>query len=682
MKPPMAERRPHPHTLHHDTRPDDYYWLRDREDPAVLAYLEAENAYADRILEPLAPLADALYEAMLRYIRETKTEVPVRDGPYFYYSRTEAGRPYRIYARKRSETREALEDAPEEVFLDLNALAGESDFYHVTDVLTSPDHRLAAFLENRDGSDRYTLRVKDLPSGTLLPEAIPDVFLTESVAWDAGGAYLFYVTVDAAQRPFRLWRHRIGSGKTDVLLYEEADPTAGLTISRSASGAYLFLHTETKTWSEVRTLRADDPLGTFSVVRDRRPAIEYTVEDRGDGQFWVLTNEGAENFRLATCPAEGGGDRPFTAYLPYDPSAYLEELHPFRDALLLTGRQDGLTQIWMLKDRKLTRLTWPDPLYRVQVGENRMVDTPEILITYTSFLTPTSTYALDPRTGEMRLLHRDEVGGGYVPSRYREERIWSAAGDGTRVPVSLVYREGATDGGPAPLLLYGYGAYGFAIDPAFDPTLIPLLDRGVVFAVAHVRGGSEMGRPWYREGKLMAKRNSFTDFVDVAKDLIARGLTAPDRLAARGRSAGGLLMGGVLNLAPELFRAVSAGVPFVDVLTTMLDDTIPLTSLEWDEWGNPAEAEAYAYMKSYSPYDNVASKAYPHLYVTAGLNDPRVGYFEPAKWVARLRAEKTDDHLLVLRTYLGAGHTGSSDRYRKWRDLALEDAFILDKITP
>jgi len=680
LKPPVAEIRPHPHILHGDVRPDDYDWLKEREKAEVIRYLEAENAYADEALRSVGASAEDLYADMLRYVQEEETEVPVKDGPYYYYSRTVKGKPYRIYARRRAHRREDLEGAVEEILLDVNHLAEGSPFYSVTEVVVSPDHRLLAFLENRTGTDRYTLRIKDLASGEILPEAIPDVFLAESLAWSKSGGDIFYLAVDETQRASRLMRHRVGSVDADALVYEERDTTSSLTLTGSATGDYLFLCSEAKTWTEVRSLPSDRPEGEWTVVRARRPGIEYSVEDKGDGEFWVLTNEGAENFRLATCQAEGGPERPFREALPYDRDVYLEALHPFRDALLISGRAGGLAQVFVVKDGRMTRLPWPDALFTARVGENRSYETTEALISYESFLTPESTYALDTVSGQVHLLQRKPTSPAYDPSRYREERLWSRASDGTMIPVSLVSKVTVGGGAPSPCLLQGYGSYGLSSDPHFDPLLFPLLDRGVVFAVAHVRGGGEMGRPWYHHGKLMEKRNTFTDFVDVARDLISRGVTSPDRLAARGRSAGGLLMGAILNMAPELFRVVVAGVPFVDVVTTMLDDSIPLTSLEWDEWGDPRDAQAYAYIKSYSPYDNVQPKDYPAIYVTTGLNDPRVGYFEPAKWVAKLRATKTDANLLILKTKMGAGHMGSSDRYQRWRDLALEEAFVLDHI--
>lgn len=679
MHPPMAKRVPHPHVLHGDTRPDDYYWLRDRQDPDVLAYLEAENRYLDEVMKPLDPLAERLYRDMLARIQEDRTEVPVQDGEYYYYSRTVAGQQYRIHARRRCASRDEIEHAQEEVLLDLNQLALGSDFLRVTVLRLSPDQTRLAYLENRDGTDRYTARVKDLTTGEDLPDQVGDVFIEGSLEWDALGQHLFYTTVDESQRPCRLWRHRIGDSGPDALLYEEEDVAFSLSLGKSRSGRHLFLHADSKVTSEVRYLAAADPLGEWRVFEPRRPGIEYDLEDWGE-DFLILTNEDAENFRLLACPMSTPTRACWRELIPYDPQVYLQQMHPFADCLMLYGRQEGLSQIWVLRGGDLRRLEWAEPMHTVRIGPNRMYRAEEALVQYESLVTPRTTWALYLPTLELRAIDRDVVPGAYDAEDYVQERVWATADDGTSVPMSVVYRRGALDAGPAPLVLYGYGSYGISIDPSFDATRLPLLDRGIVFAIAHVRGGAELGRGWYENGKFLRKRNTFSDFVACAEELIRRRMTTPDRLAARGRSAGGLLMGAVANLRPDLFQVVSAGVPFVDVVTTMLDASIPLTTLEWEEWGDPTDPEYYAYMKSYSPYDNVAATEYPHLIVLTGLNDPRVGYWEPAKWVARLRATKTDRNTLVLRTHMGAGHGGSSGRYAKLRETALEYAFIVHHI--
>lgn len=676
MKPPTAKRIAHSHRLHGDTRPDDYFWLNQSQDPAVIEYLQEENGYWDSVFTPLRPLAERLYEEMLARVQEDKVEVAVEDGPYFYYARTEKGREYRIQARKRAASRAALEHAPEEIILDLNQAAEGSSFYSVTVLRISPDHTLLAYLENRDGTDRYTLRVKDLQTGKHLPDEIAGVFLYGSLEWDASGSFLFYTTVDETQRAHRLWRHAVGQTSADELLYEESDSTFSLTLGKSRSGRHLFLHSDSKVTSEVRYLPSARPTDAWMVLQPRKEGVEYDLEDWGD-DFVILTNEGAPNFRLVARPITATPQAAWRPLIPYNQDIYLQSVHPYAGCLLLEGREEGFAQVWQLQGGQLRRLSWSDTVHSVGMGHNRMYETNKALVVYDSWLTPETVYELDLTTRETELLQRDEVPGGYDASAYVQEMIWAPADDGTKVPVSAVYRKGALDAGPAPLLLNGYGSYGYSIDPGFNPSRLTLLDRGVVFATAHIRGGAELGRPWYEDGKLLRKRNTFTDFVACAQELVRIGWTAPDRLAASGRSAGGLLMGAVVNLQPDLFRVVSAGVPFVDVMTTMLDPSIPLTTLEWDEWGDPRDPAYYEYMKSYSPYDNVEAKAYPNLYVFAGLNDPRVGYWEPAKWVARLRAMKTDQNEIILKTYMGAGHGGPSGRYARLREFSEEFAFLL-----
>jgi oligopeptidase B len=679
MQPPVASRRPHRHELHGDIRPDDYYWLRDRQDPEVIAYLEAENRYTESVLAPLQPRVDALYHELLERVDEDRIDVPVQDGPYFYYWRMVPGQQYRVYARKRARSRAALDEAPEEVILNVNQLAEGHAFESVTVLRTSPDHRYLAYLENHDGTDRYLLQVKDLERGVLLQEAIPNVFLYGSVEWDGSGRYLFYTQVDESQRPWQCWRHELGSDGPDTLIYQEDDVTFSLVLSRSMSGRHLFLHSQNKESDEIRWIPAATPLAEWQVFAPRVPGIRYDLEDWGP-DFIIRTNEEAENFRLMATPLDNTRRESWRELWTYQPSVFIEGVTPFASGLLIEGREDGLSQLWVFRDGRAERLEWSEPIYTVAQEANRDYHVARVLIAFQSLTTPRTVFELDLGSLARQDIHQDRVPGSYNQADYVQERVWAEARDGVRVPVSLLYRQGALERGPAPLFLYGYGSYGASMDPRFDPFRLPLLDRGIVYAVAHIRGGAEMGQGWYQQGKLLRKTNTFNDFVDTARYLIAEGYTAPDRLAIEGRSAGGLLMGAVVNQSPELFRVVLAGVPFVDVVTTMLDASIPLTSLEWDEWGNPADPEFYHYMKGYSPYDNVARKAYPHLFVSTGLNDPRVAYWEPAKWVARLRITKTDDNVLLLRTHMGAGHGGSSGRYERLRERAQELAFVLDRL--
>jgi len=679
-EPPVAKRIAHPHTLHGVTRPDDYYWLRERDNPEVIAYLTAENEYWAEVMKPLAPLESTLYHELLARIQEDDTEVPVPDGPFFYYQRTEQGRPYPIWARKRAASRAQLAEVPEEVLLDQNQLAEGKDFYNVTVVRPSPDHRQLAYLENETGSDRYTLRVHNLETGATLPDRVEDVHLYGSLEWDPLGHALYYVAVDpVTQRAHRLYRHALGTTQdADELIYEEQDITFTLMLHRSQSGRFLFLVSHSTTTHEVRYLDTNQDRRDWHVFQARRRGVRYSLE-HWDDALLVLTDDGAPDNKLMAAPLATAQDpSTWRELIAHEAGRPLHDVTPMGEWALVSGRQHGLTQIWVMNQTGvLTPITWPESLYTVSPGDNRAYPSRTALVTYQSLVTPRTVYELDLATRSLSLLKQEPVLGGYQPADYVQDTIHATADDGTEIPISLVYRRDVREHGPAPLILDAYGSYGAPSDPRFTSTRLPLLDRGVVMAIAHVRGGGEMGRAWYENGKLMHKRNTFTDFIAAGRALVAKGYTTPDRMAARGRSAGGLLMGAVANLAPELFKVIVAGVPFVDVLTTMLDDTIPLTSLEWDEWGNPAEPEAFRYMATYSPYDNVEPKAYPHLYVHTGLNDPRVGYFEPAKWVARLRATKTDHNTLVLKTEMGAGHGGPSGRYNRLHDMAHEDAFVL-----
>ncbi|MGG0644598.1 S9 family peptidase [Sporosarcina gallistercoris] len=678
MKPPIANRIPHPHELHGDVREDDYYWLNDRNNAEVITYLEDENEYYNEVMEPLKEQTEEIYEKMMERVPESEMDVPVQHGPYFYYSRLDKAKQYPIYACKTASSRELLAEAQEEVLLDLNELAKESDYLSVTALKWSTDHRLLAYLENRNGTDRYTLFVKNLETGELLSDRIQDVFIYGSVEWSRCGQYIFYITVDENERPSRFMRHRLGSElKEDELLYEEKDETFTLHMDKSQSGNYIFVHANSKTTSEVRLIDADSPLSPLQLVDARRDGIEYDVEHWGENLL-ILTNEGALNFQLLSCPLNDLHAR--GNLVDYDENRYLQALYPFQDKLLVAGRENGLTQIWELRDDKLEQIHWDESLYSVSVKSNQSYDASEVLLHFESLITPKTTYGLDLLTGEKRFLQVAPVSGGYDPSGFRQKQLWAMAEDGVNIPLNVVYKEGAFDNGPAPTILYAYGSYGANSDPNFSPYRLPALEKGIVFVIAQVRGGSEMGKHWYEDGKMQNKRNTFTDFIAAARYLIEEGYTTSEQLAARGGSAGGLLAGAVANMAGDLFKVIVPEVPFVDVVTTMLDTNIPLTTLEWDEWGDPRQSAAYFYMKSYSPYDNVEAKDYPHLYITTGLNDPRVGYWEPAKWVARLREMKTDNHTLVMKTNMGAGHFGESGRFNQLKESAALYAFVLDKI--
>ncbi|WP_411954810.1 S9 family peptidase [Alkalibacillus sp. S2W] len=678
MKPPVAKRISHPHELHGDVREDDYYWLRDRDNPEVIDYLKEENHYYEEIMNPLEEQSEEIYQSMVDRVPDSEVKVPVEHGPFFYYSRLDKDKQYPIYARKRAASRESLLEATEEVVLDLNELATEDEYLNVTVQRMSTDHNLLAYLENRDGSDRFTIYIKNMETGKLLPDRVPNVFLIGSLEWSRCGKYIFYVTVDEQQRPFRLWRHRLGSDvNNDELLYEEKDTTFTLFMSKSQSGRFIIVESSSKTTSEIRLIDADSPLSPIQLLDERRDGIEYDVEHWGD-DLLILTNEEALNFQLLRCPIDDPDSR--EKVIEYNENRYLQAMYLFQDRLLLFGRENGLTQIWMLRDDRLEKIEWDEPLYSVSLVSHQSYEAKEVLLQYESHLTPRTTYGLNLLTGEKRKLQVEPISGEYDPSRYRQDQLWVVAYDGVKVPMTVVYREDALKSGPAPLVLDGYGSYGANSDPHFSPYRLPLLDKGIVFVTAQVRGGSEMGRNWYEDGKMQNKRNTFTDFVVAAEYLIEHEYTTPSKMAARGGSAGGMLVGAVSNMAGDLFQVIVPEVPFVDVVTTMLDETIPLTTLEWDEWGDPRKQEDYFYMKSYSPYDNVETKDYPHLYITTGINDPRVAFWEPAKWVARLRAMKTDDNTLVLKTNMGAGHFGASGRFNHLKEAAECYAFILDKL--
>jgi oligopeptidase B len=666
---------PRVQTVHGESRIDEYHWLRNREDPEVLAHLEAENRYTESVMRHTEGLQELLYQELRGRIKEADLSAPVPWDGWLYYDRTETGEQYPIFCRRRDE-----DGAPEEVLLDLNRLAAGHAYFRMGAFEISPDHRLLAYSVDTSGAEAYTVFLKDLATGELLAETIERTAPT--AAWANDSRTLFYIVLDDARRPSRLFRHTVGSNPVaDVLVHFEPDDAFYLDINRSRSRRFLVLDLASHATSEVRYASADRPEEEFRVVEPRRHGVEYSLTHHGD-RFYIVTNDGAANFRLLSAPVSEPGRANWTEVLPYRPEIRLDGAEAFERHLVVWERMDGLRRIRVveLATREEHLVPFPEPVYTVRPQENLEFGTSVFRFSYTSLVTPASVvdYDMDARTWTVR--KQTEVLGGYDPSRYRSERTFAAAPDGTRVPVSLVYRLSLERDGSRPALLQGYGSYGYSFDPAFSSNLLSLLNRDYVVAIAHVRGGEEMGRAWYESGKLLHKRNSFTDFVAAAEHLVAEGYTSADRLAINGGSAGGLLMGAVTNLRPDLFQAVIAEVPFVDVVNTMLDASLPLTVIEYDEWGNPNDPAYYEYIRSYSPYDNVASRDYPHILVTAGLNDPRVAYWEPAKWTARLRARKTDGNRLLLRTNMGAGHGGASGRYDYLREVAFKYAFLLDVI--
>jgi oligopeptidase B len=675
--PPVAEKRPVVRELHGDRRVDEYAWLRERDDPAVIAHLDAENAYTDAMTAHTAALRDRLYDEIVGRIQQTDATAPVPDGAWAYFTRTEEGRQYPILCRR---PREAAEGEGGRVILDQNALAEGQQYLKVGDAVVSPDQRLLAYTIDTDGSEQFRLRIRDLESGRDLDDVVERVYY--SIAWASDNATVFYTRPDAMMRPWQVWRHRIGTpAGDDALVVQEDDDRFFAGVHRTRSGALILVTLESKITTEVRFLRADRPDGELRVVEPRRQGHEYNVEHHGDRLF-VVTNDGAENFRLMEAPLDTPGRAHWREVVPHRDDVKLDGVDAFATHLALYERAGGMRRISVrdVATGETHVVAQPEDVYVAMPGSNREWDTRVLRFEYSSLVTPRSSIDWDVRARTRTLVKQDPVLGGYDPSRYVTERLWATASDGARIPISAVRRRDTPLDGTAPALLYGYGSYEISMEPTFAPARVSLLDRGVVYAIAHVRGGGEMGRRWYDDGKLHRKSNTFTDFVACAEHLVAQRWTSHDRLAIRGGSAGGLLIGAVLNLRPDLARVALAHVPFVDVVTTMLDDTLPLTVTEYEEWGNPNEADAYKDMIAYSPYDNLHAADYPAVLATAGLNDPRVGYWEPAKWVARLRERTTSGRPVLLQTEMGAGHGGPSGRYDAWRKEAFALAFVLDNL--
>ncbi|MDF0528352.1 S9 family peptidase [Tsukamurella sp. 8F] len=692
---PVADRRPAPRTFHGDTVVDDYAWLADTSAPEVIDYLEQHNAFTAAATADQALLRENVYSEIKSHTQETDMSVPVRRNGFWYYGRSIEGQQYGVQCRAPISGEDdwnppTLSDDPlpgEIVMLDLNAEAEGHEFLSVGAAAVSPDGRLLAYSLDVTGDERYTLRVKDIEGGELLADVVENVFA--GVCWAPDSRHLFYTTPDEAWRPDRVWRHEIGSGSSDVEVYHETDQRFGVSVGLTRSHRFLVLASSSTLTSEMRVLDASDPTGEFSIVRPREEGVEYSVDHAvlaGADRFLVLHNRAGINFELATAPVDEPSE--WTVLVPHRDDVRLLDVDVFARRLVLEYRRAGLPRIAFGTTELEPVFSEWDPgeeLASVGLAGNPEWDAPRLRVGYESFVNPATILDLEPATGEQTVLKRQPVPG-YDPDRYVAERVWVTARDGEQVPVSIVRRsDGAADanaaGGPAPTLLYGYGSYEACMDPWFSVARLSLLDRGVVFAVAHVRGGGELGRRWYDDGKMLRKNNTFTDFVDAARHLVDTGRAAPDRLVAMGGSAGGLLVGAVANLAPELFCGVVADVPFVDPLTSILDPELPLTVGEWEEWGNPLEdPDVYRYMRGYSPYENVRDAAYPAMLVTTSLNDTRVLPTEPAKWVAKLLAHTTSGEQILLKTEMSAGHGGVSGRYRAWEETAFEYSWILGRL--
>ncbi len=674
LTPPVAKVIPHQLEMHGDVRTDNYYWLRERDNPEVIAHLEAENAYTAAVMAHTEALQETLYREILGRIRQTNLSVPyLRDG-YYYYSKTEEGKDYPFYARKRGSL-----DAAEEILIDVNELAEGHGFTSVPSPTVSSDGNLIAFAQDTVGRRFYNIRFKDLRSGEILDDEIRSV--TSMVAWANDNRTVFYTKQDPETlRWYQVYRHVLGtSATTDELVYQEDDVEFSCYVWKTKTDRYIVIGSSQTLSNEYRFLDADDPAGNFTLFLPRESNHEHSIEHFGD-YFYITTNDQAQNFRLMRTPVDRTEKRYWEEVIPHRDDVLLSGIDVFRNYLVAIERKEGLLQIRIRSWNGDVDyyLDFGEPAYAAYPSSNPEIDTDVVRYSYSSLATPSSVYDFNMVTRARTLLKRDEVLGGYDPADYVTERLYATARDGVRVPVSLVYRRGLEKNGNNPLHLYAYGSYGSSMDASFSSTRLSLLDRGFVYAIAHIRGGMEMGRWWYEDGKLLNKKNTFTDFIDVAEHLVAAGYTRPEMLFAQGGSAGGLLMGAVANMRPDLFKGIIATVPWVDVVTTMLDASIPLTTSEYDEWGDPNEQEYYRYMLSYSPYDRVEARDYPNMLVTAGLHDSQVQYFEPAKWVAKLRALKTDDNRLLLKTNMEAGHGGASARYQRYRDIAFQYAFMLD----
>jgi oligopeptidase B len=677
MKPPVAKKEPKVLKIHGYEITDNYAWLRDRnekKDPEIMKYLEDENAYTESFMKPQQPFADTLYKEMIGRIKQTDLSVPYRLGDYWYFNRTEEGKQYPVYLR--SKTKDGKDP---EVLLDQNALAEGFKFFAIGDFDVSDDGNLLAFTTDTTGYRQYTLQIKDLRTGKILPDRIERV---TSTAWSNDGKYLFVVQEDeVSKRSDKFWRHAVGSDKND-LLFEEKDVLFNIGVGRSRDKKMLILASNAKTMREDRYLSADNPTGDWKIISPRRAGHEYSA-DFDNGEFYIVTNKDAENFRIVRAPLNDPSEKNWTEFVPHNPAIKVDGVDFFKDYAVISEVENGLEylKVMDMKTRRAaTRIATPEDVYTMGLSANPEFETPVIRYNYASMITPNSTYEYNFKTGKSELIKQQEIPSGYDKTQYETKRLWAVARDGVKVPISIVWKKGTKLDGSAPMLLYAYGSYGFSTPPNFSTARLSLLDRGMVYAIAHIRGGSELGEKWRQDGRMFKKLNTFYDFIDSAKWLTANKYTSSDRLVIQGGSAGGLLMGGVVNMSPETFHSAIVQVPFVDVMNTMLDASLPLTTEEWIEWGNPNEKAAWDYMIKYSPYDNVKAQNYPNMLVEISLNDSQVPYWEGAKFTAKVRAMKTDNNIVLLKTNMGAGHGGSSGRYDRLKEIAFEYAYALSQV--
>jgi oligopeptidase B len=673
MKAPLAAKKPKELTIHGDTRVDNYYWLRERENPEVIAYLEAENAYRESVMKGTEQFQKDLFDEIVGRIKQDDESVPYKDNGYYYYTRYENGKEYPIFCRKK----ESLE-AEEEILANVNEMAEGYAYYQVAGLSVSPDNRYMAIGIDTVSRRKYTLYIKDLETGMMLDDEIE--LTTGGASWANDNKTLFYTQKDdETLRSKAIYRHVMGSSAAeDVLIFDESDETFSTYVYKSKSKEYMIIGSSSTLTTEYRFLPADDPGGEFQIIQPRTRGLEYSIAHFGD-QFYIITNLDATNFRLMKTPVTLTGKEHWTEVIAHREDVFLEGIEIFRDYLVVEERKEGLSHLRVIpwEGEEEHYIDMGEEVYSAGISVNPEFDSKVLRYGYTSLTTPSSTLDYNMENREKTLLKQEEVvGGTFDPANYEAKRIYAVAGDGKKIPISVVYRKGTELNGANPTLLYGYGSYGITIDPGFRSYRLSLLDRGFVFAIAHIRGSQVNGRTWYEDGKLLKKINTFTDFNACAEHLIKENYTSANHLYAMGGSAGGLLMGAVINLQPELYHGVIAAVPFVDVVTTMLDEDIPLTTSEYDEWGNPNEKEYYDYMLSYSPYDQVESKAYPNLLVTTGLHDSQVQYWEPAKWVAKLREMKTDENKLLMYCNMETGHGGASGRFEAYKETAMEYAFL------
>jgi oligopeptidase B len=671
--PPKAKKIERLDTVNGVILKDDYYWLREKESKEVLDYLKAENKYTDAMTEHLKPLQDELYKEMIGRINEDDASVPVKDDEYYYYSRMEKGKNYAINCRKKGSL-----DAREEIILDENILAEGKEYFSVGALEMSPDHKLMAYAIDVNGSEEYDIYIKNLETGEMLTDEIENT--AGNIVWANNNTTFYYTMLDETHRPFQLYRHDLGKND-NKLVFEELDGAYFLYPFKDKSEQFIYVYLGSKVTTEMHFMNADNPDDNFKVIQPRKQGMEYSVASHGT-DFYVLTNDNALNFKLMKTSVNTPSMENWQEVMPHDDKVLLSSVETFENHLVIYGRKGGFKHIHItdLRTNKSHEVAFPEPVYTYSSSENPTFEGSIIRFTYSSMITPRTVYDYDMDSKKLTTKKVYEVKGGYDKSDYVVERVEATAADGTKIPMSVAYKKGVKRDGTNPCYLYAYGSYGSSTEPYFSTIRVSLLDRGFVFAIAHIRGGSEMGRKWYEDGKFLKKKNTFTDFINCAEHLVKEKYTNSDKLAIAGGSAGGLLMGAVLNMRPDLFNTVVAHVPFVDVINTMLDETIPLTVVEYEEWGNPNDKIYFDYMLSYSPYDNVEAKDYPNILITAGLNDPRVQYWEPAKWTAKLRDMKTNENTLLLKTNMGAGHGGASGRYEALKEYAFEYAFVLDKL--